>query len=169
MSARIACGGFGCGHAIREMVRDVKVGLVERQGFDDRRELREYGVNLLRDRAVNLEARGCENEVRAFAQGRHGRHGGMHAEFARLIARGGDHATFAAIADRQRFSAQRGRVALLDRGEEGVHVDMNDFSHTLGRIGSQRRPDLAFPGVRRRVHEGVPVETTKAVEDIDRT
>ncbi len=55
-----------------------------------------------------------------------GRHGGADAVLARLVGRRGDHAAAADAADDDRLAAQRGLVALLDRREEGVQVQVED-------------------------------------------
>jgi hypothetical protein len=68
------------------------------------------------------------------------RHRRAHAEGARDIAGGGDHAAMAA-ADDHRLVAQRGIVALLDRRIEGVAIHMGDGEpHQLGVPHEPRRP-----------------------------
>src|SRR5690606_18929966 len=52
-------------------------------------------------------------------------HGRAHAADARHIAGGADDAALAA-ADDERFVAQFGMIALLDRGIEGVAIEMRD-------------------------------------------
>ena len=71
------------------------------------------------------------------------RHRGVHAVGARDVAGGRDHAALAA-ADDQRLVGERRIVALLDRGVEGVAVDMRDRrARRAARGGSaaaSRRP-----------------------------
>src|SRR6266436_2253801 len=55
----------------------------------------------------------------------------MHAELARFVRRRADHAPLARPSDDDRLPAQLRPVALLDRGVEGVHVDMKDLSHGI--------------------------------------
>jgi hypothetical protein len=65
-----------------------------------------------------------------------GRHGGTDAEPAGLIAGGADDAS--AVSGRAHdngLSAKRRVIALLDRREEGVHVEMKDDPvHAFGRF-----------------------------------
>jgi hypothetical protein len=55
----------------------------------------------------------------------------MHAELARFVARGRDHAAFARSADRDRPPAQLRIITLFDRCVERIHVDMDDFARRL--------------------------------------
>ena len=52
----------------------------------------------------------------------------MDPEATRFVAGGGHHATFAGSADGDRLAPQLRIVALLDRGIEGVHVDVDDLA-----------------------------------------
>jgi len=52
----------------------------------------------------------------------------MHSERARFVTCRRDDAAFARSADRHRFAAQLGIIALFDRRVERVHVDMDDFA-----------------------------------------
>ena len=90
-------------------------------------------MDLARDRAIDVEARRHEHQLRTLAHGRGRRHRRSNAEGARLVARRGDYAPFGAVADSDRTAPKLGIVALLDRRIEGVHVDMNDLArwHTL--------------------------------------
>src|SRR5512139_1608118 len=65
----------------------------------------------------------------------------MDAERARLVSGGGDHAArmrIAAPADHHRPADQFGMALELDRGEEGVHVDVEDAAraHRSGKPGA---------------------------------
>src|ERR1700737_1370910 len=52
----------------------------------------------------------------------------MHAELARFVARGRDHAAFARSADRDRPPTQLRIITLFDGCVERIHVDMDDFA-----------------------------------------
>ena len=136
-----------------QVLGDVEVGLVERERLDHRRVLGEDGADLLRHGLVDLEARLDEDEIRALAPRRHGRHRRAHPEDAGLVARCRHHATLAGAADGHGLAAQGRIVALLHRGEEGVHVDVDDLAGTLDvsdRLNGDRVVDdldLTFLGV----------------------
>ncbi|MNU56952.1 hypothetical protein D3C71_460570 [compost metagenome] len=119
--------------------RDVKIGLIERQGFDQGRVVCENGVDLRRDGPIDLEPGRREDQFRTLPQGRARGHGRAHAELARLIAGGGDHAARSGVAYSHRPSTQGRIIPLLHRGEEGVHVHMDD----LARRGDVHAPRLA--------------------------
>ena len=72
-----------------------------------------------------------EDQLRAEFHRLAARHRAVHAEGARLVARGRDDAAALGVADRHRAAAQRGVVALLDRGVEGVHVDVDDAARRV--------------------------------------
>jgi hypothetical protein len=74
---------------------DVEISLVEREWLDDRRVRGENRADLERHRLVDIEARLHEDQTRTFALCGDRRHGGVHAEFARLIACGRDDAALA--------------------------------------------------------------------------
>ena len=58
----------------------------------------------------------------------------MDAIAACLVTGGGNHAAFFRRArDDERFAAPLGVVALLNRGVEGIHVDVDDFAGHGGR------------------------------------
>ena len=57
----------------------------------------------------------------------------MHAELPRFVARGGDDASLARTAHGDGLTAQLRMVPLLDRGEERVHVHVDDLAHRLRR------------------------------------
>ena len=116
----------GGGAEVAQRLRHVQIGLVERQRLDQRRVVGEDRVDLPRHRLVHVEARRHEHELRAHPPRRHRGHRRAHAETPRLVARRRHHAAFAAPADRHRPAAQRRVVALLDRGVERIHVDMDD-------------------------------------------
>ena len=112
----------------QQVFRDVKIGLVERERFDDRRVLGEDLPDLLRDRLVDLESRLHEDEIRAPPLGRHRRRGGSHPKLAGFVACRCHHSAFARSADGDRLAAKLRIIALLDGRIEGIHVDVDDLS-----------------------------------------
>ena len=50
----------------------------------------------------------------------------MDAVFARLVGTGGDDGPWSITADDDRFAAQLGAVPLLDSGEKGIHIRVQD-------------------------------------------
>ena len=84
--------------------------------------------DLPRDPRIALHARTHVDGLRWQAPRRLGNgHGRMHAVAAGLVGAGRDHAPLAGLgADHQGKAAPLGMIALLDRGEEGVEIDMHD-------------------------------------------
>ena len=122
-----------------QVLGDIEVGLVERERLHERRVLGEDAPDLARDRAVDLEARRHEDEVRAQPQRGARGHGRAHAERPGLVAGGGDNAALARAADRDRPAAQRRVVALLHGRVERVHVDVDDLADWRRQgLGSSR-------------------------------
>ena len=117
------------GRQAAQVLRDVEIGLVERQRLDQRRVIRKDRVDLARDGAIDVEARPHEHQFGALAHRRGRRHRRAHAEGAGLVARRGDDASLGAVADRDGTPSKRRIVALLDRRIEGVHVDVDDLAH----------------------------------------
>ncbi len=116
----------------RQIFRHVEIGFVERQGFDEAGVLRKNRADVLRNLSVNVEPRSYENELGTMPLRGHGRHGRAHAKGARFIACRRHHAPLSRAADGDGPAAQGGIVALLDGGEKGVHVDMNDLARQRG-------------------------------------
>ena len=88
--------------------------------------------DLRRHRLVLVEVRPHDDQLRAKPHRARHRHRRAHAELARLVARRRHHAApLGAAAHRHRPAAQRGIVALLHRGVEGVHVQMDNAPHIL--------------------------------------
>ena len=106
--------------------REVDERLVQRQRLDERGEVAQHLHDLLAGRAVGVEAAAEERSVGAACPRLAPRHGGPHAVAAGLVGRGGHHAPAAGAADDDRLAAQRRLVALLDGGEEGVQVEVED-------------------------------------------
>ncbi len=120
----------GDGHAQRlapGVFRDVEVGLVERQTFDQWRDFAKDREDLLRDGAVLLKVRPHDLQRRAQANRAGHRNRRPHAELAGLVAGRRHHSSgFRRAADRHRLAAQLRPVALLDGRVERVHVHVND-------------------------------------------
>jgi hypothetical protein len=108
---------------------DVEIGLVDGGDLDEvgvGAEQPDHGVVHGR---VSLHVDRQEHPRRAQAFGVDDGHGAVDAEDARFVGAGGDHAASAALAaDDHRQAAQFGTSRLLDRGEEGVHVEVQDGS-----------------------------------------
>ena len=121
-------GDFGGGGEAALVFGDVEVGLVEREGLDEVGVAAEDVAGLAGDGAVAEEVGGDEDGVGAEALGAEGGHGGADAEAAGFIGGGADDGAVAAPGDDDGFAAEGGVVALLDRGVEGVHVDVDDLA-----------------------------------------
>ena len=76
-----------------------------------------------------------EDGLRAQPPGRGHRHGAVDAARAGLVGGGADDAAAAQTADDDRPAAQLGPVPLLDRGVEGVHIDVQDRERGVGHAG----------------------------------
>ena len=103
----------------------VEEGLVDRQRLHQGRDREHQGAHRAADRRVFRHVRLQHHGLRTELQGLEHRHGRPHALDARDVAGGGDDAADAA-ADDQRPVAQLGAVPFLDRGVEGIAVDMGD-------------------------------------------
>ena len=105
---------------------EVDEGLVERQRLDERADLAEQRHHRAAGVAVGVEPAGEEGGV-GTAPARLGRgHRRVDPERARLVRRRRHDAPAAGAADHDRLAAQRGLVALLHRGEEGVEIHVQD-------------------------------------------
>ena len=100
----------------------VEEGLVDRQALDQRAGVLEHLEHRLAGLAVGREPGLDREQPRAEPAGLRDPHGGADAEGLRLVA-GRQHD---AAADRDRPAPQPRVVALLDRGEEGVEVGVQD-------------------------------------------
>ena len=114
---------------VGELDRSVGLGqvderLVQRQRLHRGGQLPQDPHHLATGRSVGLEPAGQEGGVRRPPAGLVGRHGRADAEPTRLVRRRGHHATLARPADDHGLAAQRGLVALLDRREERVEVEV---------------------------------------------
>jgi hypothetical protein len=95
-------------------------------------------------RPVRLHPGAQEHPGRTQPPGGHARHGGAHPESPGLVTRGADHAALGRRGpDDHRFAPQRRLVALLHRGEERVHIQMQDHPEHPGanrtRSGAETR------------------------------
>jgi len=115
---------------------DVEVRLVDRRHLDLVGEAAQQIDEAVVHNAVGREVGHQERALRAEPLGLADRHGRAHAAGARLVRAGGDDAATATRpADDDGQAAQLGAPRLLDRGEEGVHVDVEDgpvrYEHTF--------------------------------------
>jgi hypothetical protein len=117
-------------------------------------------ADLAADADVFLHVRADDDGRRAQRARLEHRHRRLHAEGARHIAGGGDHAAPAA-ADDQRFVVQRRIVPLLDRRIEGVAVDMRDRKRIeVGMTDDARRgAGAAARGAFRYVGEAIAAQS----------
>ena len=98
-----------------------------------------------------------DDRLRAELQRPRHRHRRAHAEGAGDVAAGRDDAAPPAAADDQRLVGSSGRVALLDRGVEGVAIDMGDrqiVGAASGRGAASRSAGSAPAASRRRNSRG---------------
>ena len=86
-------------------------------------------ADLCRLGAVEVEAGGEEDELGAALARLEAGHGGVDAEFARLVVAGGDDAAPRAAADGDGLAGEFGTLAHLHGGVEAVHVEMDDLAH----------------------------------------
>jgi hypothetical protein len=107
---------------------DIQIGLIDGhllhefagETMDDGHDLAGFGL-------VSLHARPDEHAFRTKPARRDARHGGAHAELARLVAGRRDHAALRGRrAHDHRPPAQRRLIPLLHRRVERVHVEMED-------------------------------------------
>ena len=94
--------------------------------LDQRRDLLEDAHDLLGVLRVARVVAAEHHRVRAPLQGDRHRHGRVHAEPARLVARRRDHAAAGGAADEHGLAAQVGSLEQFDGHEERVHVDVQD-------------------------------------------
>src|ERR1700674_2600979 len=87
-------------------------------------------ADLQRHRLIGIKPRLHKDQIGALAFGSDRRHRGAYPEFARLVACRCDDATLAGATDCNGLATQFGVVALLDRGVERIHVDMDDLALT---------------------------------------
>ena len=95
-------------------------------GSTSGREVAQHLHHLLARLAVGVEPAAQERRVRAAGPCLAARHRRADAERPGLVGRRGHDAAAAGAADDDRLAAQRRLVALLDGGEEGVQVEVED-------------------------------------------
>jgi hypothetical protein len=131
--------------------RDVEVGFVEGERFDQRRVVAEDGADFGGLGAVEVEAAREEDEMRAAFARLEAGHGGVDAEFARLVVAGGHHAAPRSAADGDGLAGELGVFAHLDGRIEAVHVEVDDLAHgifivAVGVRGRKGEIGLFFDG-----------------------
>ena len=105
-----------------------RIGFIKREGFDQVGVLGENLPDLRGHGTVDLETGRHKDEIGTLSFCRHRGQGRSHPECAGLIACGGDDAARRRSADGHWLAPEFRIVALLDRGIEGVHVDMYDLA-----------------------------------------
>ena len=121
----------------------VEEGLVEPDRFDQRGDVLHDVVELAADLGVATVAPGQEHGLGAELAGPDRRHGRAHAEGAGLVGARRHHAAGGRPADDDRQPGQGRVVEDLDRGEEGVHVDVQnggDVGERHPRSVRRRKP-----------------------------
>jgi hypothetical protein len=136
---------------------EVDVDLIDAAILDVRRHGGDGGLEQARVVAIGVEVDRQQDRVGRQLRRLHHAHAGEHAQRPRLVGRGGDHAApdvvahpgksaaavgeqfrlvDAAPADHHRLAAQLGIAQQLDRGIEGVHVQVCDAArgHIHGRV-----------------------------------
>ena len=127
-------GDFGRARERALIASDVEVGLVERQRLDQVGVAFEDLTNAQGYRAVAREI-GChEHRLRAQAPGAGGGHGGLNTEGTRFIRRGAHDRAGSFPRHHHRFALELGIIALLDRGVERIHIDMDNLAWLGGRV-----------------------------------
>jgi hypothetical protein len=106
---------------------EVEVGFIDRDLFDEGGELLEQEHDLGGFGAIGVHARADEDALGAEPAGGAGGHGGADLEAAGFVASGADDAALVGWgADDEGFATILGLIPLLDGGEEGIHIDMED-------------------------------------------
>jgi len=119
-------GGRGLAH---EVVGDVEESFVHGQLFHQGGIAAEQGHDLARHLLVARHARANEHRLRTQLLGAYAGHGRMDAKGPGFVGTGRDHPpAVGRAADNHRQAEQLGPVQLFDRGEKGIHVDVNDFA-----------------------------------------
>ncbi|MNF48766.1 hypothetical protein D3C84_300240 [compost metagenome] len=110
-------------------VRDIQIGLIQRQRLDQFGVVTEDRLDLARHGLVGIHPRLDDQQVRAQLQRMPGGHGRTHPVGTGLVIARSDHpATIRSTAHRQRFACQARIVTHLDGGIEAVAIDVDDFS-----------------------------------------
>ena len=126
-------------HAVQPLgAGQIEEGLVDRQRLDQRRQREHHLADLAADPRIFFHVGPDHSGVRAQPQRLEHRHGRSHPEGAGDVAGRGDDAALAA-ADDHRLGGKRRIVALLDRGVEGVAIDMGDGERAEFVVAQQAR------------------------------
>jgi len=123
---------------------EVEIEIVERGAFHGRREVHEDALDAAGEVGVVLVLSGDDDGLGAEAQRVAETHGCAHAAGLGIVAGAGDHAA----AHQHRLAAQTRVERLLDGGEEGVHVHVDDFG------GAEARPIQCVDNVVARLFRG---------------
>ena len=115
------CGGLLQG---RGACRNVEIGLIERQAFNQRRDVAKYREDLLRDFLVPLHSRPNADGVGTEAPRCMHRQRGAHTELAHLVACRGYYPAIAGPSDDDGLPLELRIVVLLDGCIERIHVHM---------------------------------------------
>jgi hypothetical protein len=112
----------------------VEERLVDRERLDQGRHVAEEPHHLARGLGVGRHVRRQEHRLRAQPPRLAARHRAADAERSRLVAGRADHAARPGPAHHHRPAAQFGSAPHLDRGEERVHVDVQDRAPGVVRL-----------------------------------
>jgi len=116
----------------------VEERFVNAHRLDVRGELLQDAEDRLRGLLIGVHSDGEIDGLGAASPGFADGHGTADAEAAGLVGAGGDHAPASPAlgvgADHDGLPAQPWLIALLDRGEEGVHVEVDDDALGHGRL-----------------------------------
>ena len=127
--------GDGNGGGLLRRLGDVQVGFVQRYRLDDGRNFPEYVHDERGHLAVAVKAGPDDDALGTLAHRRGHGHGGMNAEPAGLVGRGGDDpAALGPAADQHRLAAQFGVVELLHGGVESVQIGVDDVADHVGSV-----------------------------------
>ena len=135
---------------------DVEEGLVDGRHLDEVRVVPQELDQRAVDGEIGLHVHRQEHPVRAEPLGLCDGQRAVDAVDARLVGAGRDHAPPPALAaDDDRQTAQLGAARLLHRGEEGVHVEVEDCSAWYEHMfvaypGGGRMDNMSGAGVDRR-------------------
>ncbi len=109
----------------------IEKGLVDGNGLDQRRELLKDLKDLTRDLRIAFHAWLNDDHSRTQAHRAGDRHGAMAAEGSRFVAGSRDNATALRISsDQQGLAAPLGMIKLFNRGEECIHVEVENPSRS---------------------------------------
>ena len=138
---------------------EVEKGLVDRQRLDEGRETHHPRPDFAPDPGIFGHVGRQDHCIRTQSPGSRHRHRRAHAKGSGDVTAGGDHAARPRAADDQRLVVEARIVALLDRGVEGVAVDMGDGeAGGVVKIDRARRAAMRASGCT----AGIPAQTVAA-------